>query len=119
MTRRGTPAPNPVALIAVFAILFQAILFGWHHHELALTGHLPSAVIENHAGAPLAADDEDGCEICQVLHHLFAAPADVIAPRSPDATTADRIASVPAPAARSPALAFRARAPPSPDAAFG
>jgi hypothetical protein len=119
MIRRFIPAPNSVALMAIFAILFQAILFGWHHHELVLTGHLPSPVIENHAGTPQALDDEDGCEICQVLHHLFAAPVDVTAPRPPHAPAADRIAGEAAPTAHSLVLAFRARAPPSPDAAFG
>ncbi|HXP03616.1 MAG TPA: hypothetical protein VN808_05810 [Stellaceae bacterium] len=119
MTRRRIPTPSPVPLMAIFAILFQAILFGWHHHELVLTGHLPAAVIENHAGTPQALDDEDGCEICQVLHHLFAAPVDVAASLLSHAPAAYRIAGEPAFTARSPALAFRARAPPSPDAAFG
>jgi hypothetical protein len=116
---RGGPAASLAAGLGVFAILFQAILFGWHHHDLVLTGRLPAAVVENPGATPQALDDADGCEICQVLHHLFAAPEELAAPLPPHAAPANRIAGEPAPAARSPVLAFRARAPPSPDAAFG
>ena len=100
------------ALVATFAILFQAILFGWHHHEPVLAGHLPTAVFESNDASAQVLDDEDGCEICQVLHHLFAAPIDVSAPSPPRATVADRHVSEPAPAARSSILGFCARAPP-------
>jgi hypothetical protein len=63
------------ARLGLLAVLFQAILFGWHHHELPPRGRLPAMVVETPAGPQqLAADD--GCEICQVLHHLTAAPAD-------------------------------------------
>lgn len=102
------------ALIGVAAILFQAILFGWHHHDLAFSGRLTHAV----ASAPIGASpsppdtDADGCEICQTLHHQSAAtPEALFAPAPPplaalpDPYGAEFIAAALAPA-------FRARAPP-------
>jgi hypothetical protein len=111
MTRRA-PAPRSAALLAFFAILFQAVLFGWHHHEPILAGHLPATIVESNTASAQTLDDEDGCEICQALHHLFAAPVDVAAPLPPHAIAADRLGGEPAPAARSFVLGFRARAPP-------
>jgi hypothetical protein len=100
------------AWLGLFAVLFQAILFGWHHHDLPFAGHLPAPILENHAGTPQPADDADGCEICQVLHHLTAAPIDVAGTAPPLAVASASIA-VEAPfLAHTFALAFRARAPP-------
>ncbi|HEU0218473.1 MAG TPA: hypothetical protein VFQ90_17595 [Stellaceae bacterium] len=62
------------ARLGVLAVLFQAILFGWHHHDLTVPGRLSMPAVENPAAAPQIADDEDGCEICQIRHHLTAAP---------------------------------------------
>jgi hypothetical protein len=98
------------AMLGLFALLFQAILFGWHHHALSFAGRLAAPIVENPASAPQVADDEDGCEICQVLHHLTAAPVDFIA-SPPPLAVASIIAGNDA-TTRSSALAFRARAPP-------
>ena len=98
--------------LGLFAVLFQAILFGWHHHDLIAPGHLPAPVIENPAASPQIADDEDGCEICQVLHHLHAAPIDVLGAPPPLAITGISVSGDDAVVARTLALAFRARAPP-------
>ncbi len=111
MRRRG-PASGGGALLAVFAVLFQSILFGWHHHDPVGAGHLPATVVGNPASAPQGFDDEDGCEICQVLHHLFAAPATFASPLPPRTLRADRIAGRPVFAVRSRPLAFHARGPP-------
>jgi hypothetical protein len=105
--------------LGLFAVLFQAILFGWHHHDPDFTGRLPVPVLENPAASPQIADDEDGCEICQVLHHLTAAPVDVAAALPPLAITVVLLSGKTAFAARTRALAFHARAPPSLDAAIG
>ncbi len=103
-----------VALLAVAAILFQAILFGWHHHDFQVAGRLAHAVASAPSGAsPSPPDaDGDGCEICQTLHHQSAAtPESLFAPAppplavSPEPHDAEFIA-------RALALAFRARAPP-------
>jgi hypothetical protein len=107
------------ARLGLLAILFQAILFGWHHHDLTFPGRLSMPVVENLAAAPQAADDEDGCEICQVLHHLTAAPIEFTAIRPP-CTVAARLDQPRAKSVRAKATtAFRARAPPLSAAATG
>jgi hypothetical protein len=100
------------ACLGLFAILFQAILFGWHHHDVERSGRLPVPVIANADAGAQPVDDEDGCEICQVLHHLTAATVDFPVPATPAALPADAIAVAAGPVAGSPSLAFRARAPP-------
>jgi hypothetical protein len=101
-----------IAALAVFAILFQAVLFGWHHHEPILAGHLPAAVVENHPASPQALGDEDRCEICQVLHHLFAAPVSFAAVLPALLPAAAQVAGEQSLPTRSREFAFHARAPP-------
>ena len=103
---------RPAALLGLFAILFQAVLFGWHHHDLAFSGGGPQRVICSNASASQAADDEDGCEICQVLHHQAASAGDGIAAPMPGFAASLSIAAAPVFIAQPLALAFRARAPP-------
>jgi hypothetical protein len=106
-------ARRRIALLGCLAILFQAILFGWHHHELALPSHSARLAAYVEASAPLApATAEDECDICRALHNLRTASGDVAA------------MPLPAGAASAPALpelvlrvrgsqrAFQARAPP-------
>jgi hypothetical protein len=112
MTRRCGPVRRLAVRLGVFAVLFQAILFGWHHHDLHLAGRLPAPILENPSATPQIADDADGCEICQVLHHLTAAPVDFAAAPPPLATAAGSVANDTEFVARNAALAFRARAPP-------
>jgi hypothetical protein len=112
MTRRSARARAVTARLGLLAVLFQALLFGWHHHDLRFARHLPAAVIENPAAAPIAADDEDCCEICQVLHHMTAAPVDIAAAPPPLPVAGVSVSGSAAFAARTPNLAFRARAPP-------
>jgi len=70
-----------VALIAVAAILFQALLFGWHHHALAWPGRGGPAAGLYDASRPLPSTvAEDSCEICAVLHHQSASPLAFVAP---------------------------------------
>jgi hypothetical protein len=112
MSRRNSAARWSAARLGLFAVLFQAILFGWHHHDLVFAGRLTAPVVANPTAPPQAADDEDCCEICQVLHHLTAAPADLAAAPPPVAIAIAEIACDTAFCARAPALAFHARAPP-------
>ncbi|HEX3882199.1 MAG TPA: hypothetical protein VHW66_06040 [Stellaceae bacterium] len=112
------PAATPrvgcrqVALLAVASILFQAILFGWHHHPLPFDGHGRAAILANSTSSTPQADDEDGCEICQALHHLSSASTESFFAFDPPPAPA-----APAPrdtvfVAEIPALPFHARAPP-------
>jgi hypothetical protein len=117
MRRRGTARWLAMRL-GIFAVLFQAILFGWHHHDPIWAGHLPIPVLANPTGPPQAIDDEDGCEICQVLHHLTAATADPgSAPRAPSLVHISWIGGA-AYVIRASASAFDARGPPPSDAAL-
>jgi hypothetical protein len=111
MTERHA-APRLAARLGLFVVLFQAILFGWHHHDLPFPGRLPAPVLENPITTPQLADDQDGCEICQVLHHLTAAPVDVAGAPPPLAVASASITVKTAFLVRTLALAFRARAPP-------
>lgn len=87
------PARRRVALLGCLAILFQAMLFGWHHHELALASLGTTPAAHGVASAPLApATAEDDCEICKTLHSLRTAPCEV--------------ASLPLPVGAASALAF-------------
>ena len=119
MNSRCGTRQSPTLWLGFAAILLQAILFGWHHHDLIFTGRLSTPIVENHAPAPQLADDEDSCEICQVLHHLTASPVDF-----PPNTAPHPVMALPPPGdvvivADVLDLAFRARAPPSLAAAIG
>ena len=97
MTARGR-----VALIGVAAILFQALLFGWHHHGLAWAARGGPAASFYDASRPLPTTvAEDNCEICAVLHHQSASPLAFAAPPAPPATAS---------AVTPPARVFRGRA---------
>lgn len=106
--------PRRFALVGVFAVLLQAVLFGWHTHPLRFgdDGRWP-VVSSTGNGAPLspiAADDD--CELCLALHHLTAAPGEFILPVL-SSSTVSLAAAIPAVRlARSPWPRFRARAPP-------
>jgi hypothetical protein len=102
------------ALLGVFAILFQAILFGWHHHDLtfAARGAPQTLSAPTSGNTDTPATDADGCEICIILHHQAAAPQAFMVPPTP---------ATPALALALPDLvlagegcgwAFQARAPP-------
>jgi hypothetical protein len=100
------------ARLGLFAILFQAVLFGWHHHDLAFGSQKQQAVVHNNTAATHPVDDEDGCEICQVLHHQTTASSNAIVTPLPGLAAVASRATDPAFVARTFALAFRARAPP-------
>lgn len=97
----------------MFAVLFQAILFGWHHHDLHFSGRPAQPVAAQAGGDRSTPDaDADGCDICAALHHQSAGPGEFIALPSyglvgSTVLSADRdIVGLSYPAA------FRSRAPP-------
>ncbi|HKM72098.1 MAG TPA: hypothetical protein VJX94_18910 [Stellaceae bacterium] len=107
--RRGT------ALLAVFAILLQAVLFAWHHHPLPLSSQgVPIVLAAPATGhtAPVLADDD--CPICFALSHHSAAPVDFPAapPPPPDHASLSpaTVEAILAPVASY--FLFRSRAPP-------
>ena len=113
MIRRHDTGTRLAARLGLFAVLFQAILFGWHHHDLVFTGRAPlPPMLASHSTATQPVDDEDGCDICQVLHHQTAAASNGAAPPLPGVMARLSAAAEPVFIGRSPALAFHARAPP-------
>ena len=103
-----------IALVGVFAVLFQAILFGWHHHpeHFAAAGEWPAlSAVER--SAPLSpATVEDECELCAALHHLTAAPVAFTHAALPSLPELPQAPVAQAPLAGAPSLPFHARAPP-------
>jgi len=112
--RTQTTARRRTALIGVAAILFQAFLFGWHHHALAAPGSSGPIASIHGADEPLApATAEDLCEICAGLHQQTAAPLAFFLTPSPSATSAASGSIGPVFICRAIARGFDARAPPS------
>jgi hypothetical protein len=113
--RDGTmTARRRAARLAIFAVLFQAMLFGWHHHSLPAMARSAHPVVSlRNTGLPLSpAAAEDSCEICIALHHLSASPLDFAVPPLPSIGTA--VPPLPDQASLDRAIdrAFHARAPP-------
>lgn len=112
MSARGSTASRLAARLGLLAVLFQAVLFGWHHHDLAFAGRQSLPVVANPTAPPQAVDDEDGCEICQTLHHQMAGAVDFAGAPPPTVTPVGYLVAEPAFAPRTRARIFSARAPP-------
>ena len=104
------------ALAGIFAILFQAVLFAWHHHEVSF--HVRSApavtILEAAPASPSAPGLADhDCEICFALSHHGAVPVDFCPAQQPENAPPPqtRIAAVEVPL--TPYSLFRSRAPPA------
>jgi hypothetical protein len=108
-------ARRRVARLAVFAVLFQAMLFGWHHHSLPAMARSAHPIVSLHhdAGLPWSpATAEDSCEICIALHHLSASPlAFAVSPPPSIGAAATHLPDQASPD-RAIDRAFHARAPP-------
>ena len=64
------------ALTAAFAILVQAVLFGWHHHAIPLRPQaaLAVAILAAPTSPVMPAEDDHDCQICFTLGHHGAVP---------------------------------------------
>ena len=118
MNRRRFPtqtrASRRVALIGVTAILFQAFLFGWHHHSVALPQSSgPIANVHSATQPPEPATAEELCEICTVLHQQSAAPLAFATPPAPCCTGVATRRSEADQIGRTDARIYQARAPPA------
>jgi len=106
-------ARRRVALLGCLAILFQAILFGWHYHELALASYGMQPAAHAEGSAPLSsATAEDDCDICQALHHLRTAPGEVVSLSLPGGAAAALTLPEVVRQGQGFPNAFQARAPP-------
>src|SRR5579884_1278402 len=83
MPRQGR-ARRHIALLGVAAMLLQALLFGWHHHPLPVPSRGAAPFVAAPGATPVSPlADADDCDICAALHHLTAAPGDIVALVSP------------------------------------
>jgi len=110
---RGT-GRRVAGLTGAFAILVQAVLFGWHHHAIPFREHAAFGVtiVAAPTSPALPAADDHDCQICFTLSHHGAAPVDFFAPSPPVLAALRQIrrASLDAPVA--PYFFFQSRAPP-------
>jgi hypothetical protein len=111
----GTPALRRcAALLGIFAILLQAVLFAEHHHLLPIYSPGAGALL---AAAPATGHDAPGraggdCQICFALGHHNAAPVGFVV-ASPPLHAAPRTSALGAVVTPdTPYLLFRSRAPP-------
>ena len=106
------PAPcRGVALLGAFAILLQAVLFGWHNHPLPFSPMGAPAVLAT-AGHEVPGLVDDDCQICFALSHHSAAPVDFAAAPPPGPMPL-RLPAIDTVWAAAPSyLLFRSRAPP-------
>jgi hypothetical protein len=75
------PAPRRgAALLAVFAILLQAVLIGWHHHPFPFGswGTPTVLAVGSPSGHSTPALTDNDCQICFALSHHSAAPVHVV-----------------------------------------
>jgi hypothetical protein len=104
-----------LALLGLFAVLFQAMLFGWHSHPVPVPvrSHDPAGISLAQPGSPmspLTADDD--CEICAALHHHAAAPLAFAALSPPPLSVVATVLPAAPIRGGGTAQGFHARAPP-------
>src|SRR5262249_31113520 len=81
---RAERVRRATALLGVVAILFQALLAGWHYHKVLPAGYGPPSIANLAKAEPLApATAENNCQICTALHHLSTAPGEFIGNATP------------------------------------
>lgn len=102
------------ALAGVLAILFQAVLFAWHHHAPPFHPRAASTVtiLATPTSPVVPAVDEHDCQICFTLSHNGTVPVEFFAPSPPEQAPSHqtRLARLDAPLG--PYFSFQSRAPP-------
>jgi hypothetical protein len=78
-SRSATPR-RKAAFLGIFALLFQAALFGWHHHPFPLSSRgTPTVLAAGPSGGhPTPTLTDDDCQICSALSHHTASPVDFL-----------------------------------------
>jgi len=112
---RPLPVTRPAAaLLGIIAILFQAILFAWHHHAHSLPLPELSAVgsVVVAGGDPVLPSADDDCQICFALGHHPATAVDFFAAHSADLEPLPLLSAAAVPHFLPFYLLFRSRAPP-------
>jgi hypothetical protein len=104
-------APRSITVIIV-AILFQAILFAWHHHAPSFSLLGAPSVAALAAGGPETPAADHDCEICFALAHYGAVAVDLFAAAPPEQTPLPQIRVATAVVSLTAYFLFRSRAPP-------
>jgi hypothetical protein len=115
IVRPGWAPRRATAILAIFAISFQAILCAWHHHAYPLSLRAAGAVVAVAAatGEQLPASADENCQICFALSHQGAVPVDFFAPSPPDHPPAPPASAAAVTVPLASYLLFRSRAPPT------
>jgi hypothetical protein len=115
--RIGKRCPEPAratAILGIFAILFQAMLFAWHHHAPPFAS--PSApgvvLLAATSGEDIPAAADHNCQVCLYISQHGAAPVDFFTGGSPGRAALPSAAAIAADPPLAAYLLFRSRAPP-------
>ena len=110
--RLQRPVRRAKAALGVLALLLQAMLFAWHHHQLPFSSRTaaPLALTAPGPDTPPAVDRD--CEICFSLSHHGAVPVALFAAAQPEARAPRRIHAAATPISPVPYFLFQPRAPP-------
>jgi hypothetical protein len=100
------------AMLASFAVLFQALAFAWHQHEVPFAARGSSVVAVAAAGSGMPASADHDCPICFAVAHHGAVPVELFAPLLPDGKAPRQLPPATIGDPRVPYLLFRSRAPP-------
>jgi hypothetical protein len=102
------------ALVGIFAILFQTVLFAWHHHpapfHVRSAGAVTTLAAPTTPAMPALADHE--CEICFAISHHGAVPVSFLAAKPPEHATLHRSRLVAVETSSALYILFQSRAPP-------
>jgi hypothetical protein len=108
---RRTPR-RTTALLGSFAVLFQALVFAWHHHDLPFAARGSHVVVVAANGSEAPASIDRDCPICSAIAHHGAVPVDLFAVARPERRALQQVPPVTIGAPLAPYLLFRSRAPP-------
>jgi hypothetical protein len=111
--RSWRPPRRATAILGIFAVVLQAMLFAWHHHaHPLLTRTAPVVAALAASGQEMPASARGDCQTCFALSHHGAVPVDLFKAPPPDPLP---VQSVRGNAVCTPLayyVLFRSRAPP-------
>lgn len=111
--RRARPVMRrATAIIASLAVLFQALVFAWHQHELPFASRGGPVLAHAAAGSGMPASADRDCPICFAIAHHGAVPVAFYMPSLPDERALQQHPAATLGNLRTPYFLFRSRAPP-------
>jgi len=103
------------ALTGVFAILFQSVVFAWHHHTVPFhpRGAAAITILATPTSPVVPNADEHDCQICFALNHNGTVPVEFFAPSPPEQASLHQTRPARLDAPLAPYFFFQSRAPPT------